>query len=132
MNDDGTMNDLAGKYAGMDRFAARKAIVKDLEDIGRLLKIEKMIHSVGHSERTGVVVEPRLSTQWFVKMGPLAKEAIDNQSTDQAVEFSHRASIKLSCAGWKIFTTGLFPDNCGGDIKFLLGTTMKLVKCMWA
>ena len=46
-----------------------------------------MIHSVGHSERTGVVVEPRLSTQWFVKMGPLAKEAIDNQSTDQAVEF---------------------------------------------
>ena len=87
MNDDGTMNDLAGKYAGMDRFAARKAIVKDLEDIGRLLKIEKMIHSVGHSERTGVVVEPRLSTQWFVKMGPLAKEAIDNQSTDQAVEF---------------------------------------------
>jgi valyl-tRNA synthetase len=87
MNDDGTMNDLAGKYAGMDRFAARKAIVKDLEAIGRLLKIEKMIHSVGHSERTGVVVEPRLSTQWFVKMGPLAKEAIDNQSTDQAVEF---------------------------------------------
>jgi valyl-tRNA synthetase len=87
MNDDGTMNDLAGKYAGMDRFAARKAIVKDLEALGRLVKIEKMVHSVGHSERTGVVVEPRLSTQWFVKMEPLAKQAIDNQSTDQAVEF---------------------------------------------
>ena len=87
MNDDGTMNDLAGKYAGMDRFAARKMIVKDLEEIGRLLKIEKMTHSVGHSERTGVVVEPRLSTQWFVRMAPLAQKAIDNQETDNAVEF---------------------------------------------
>ncbi|MDT2740742.1 valine--tRNA ligase [Enterococcus canintestini] len=87
MNDDGTMNDLAGKYAGMDRFAARKLIVSDLEEIGRLVKIEKMNHNVGHSERTGVVVEPRLSTQWFVKMAPLAKEAIENQTTEDAVEF---------------------------------------------
>lgn len=87
MDDDGTMNELAGKYAGMDRFAARKAIVQDLKEIGRLIKIDTMIHSVGHSERTGVVVEPRLSTQWFVKMAPLAKKAIDNQETDQAVEF---------------------------------------------
>ncbi|BCA85085.1 valine--tRNA ligase [Enterococcus saigonensis] len=87
MNDDGTMNDLAGKYAGMDRFAARKLIVSDLEEIGRLVKIEKMNHNVGHSERTGVVVEPRLSTQWFVKMAPLAKEAIENQATENAVEF---------------------------------------------
>lgn len=87
MNDDATMNDLAGTYAGMDRFAARKQIVKDLEAIGRLDKIEKMIHSVGHSERTGVVVEPRLSTQWFVKMKPLAEKAIANQATDDAVNF---------------------------------------------
>ncbi|HIZ52901.1 MAG TPA: valine--tRNA ligase, partial [Candidatus Enterococcus avicola] len=87
MNDDATMNDLAGVYAGMDRFAARKQIVKDLEAIGRLDKIEKMIHSVGHSERTGVVVEPRLSTQWFVKMKPLAEKAIANQATDDAVNF---------------------------------------------
>ena len=87
MNDDATMNDLAGIYAGMDRFAARKQIVKDLEAIGRLDKIEKMIHSVGHSERTGVVVEPRLSTQWFVKMKPLAEKAIANQETEDAVNF---------------------------------------------
>ncbi len=87
MNDDGSMNELAGKYAGMDRFAARKQIVKDLEELGRLVKIEKMVHSVGHSERTGVVVEPRLSTQWFVKMKPLAEQAINNQTTDDAVEF---------------------------------------------
>jgi valyl-tRNA synthetase len=87
MNEDGSMNDLAGKYAGMDRFEARKAIVSDLKEIGRLIKIEKMNHSVGHSERTGVVVEPRLSTQWFVKMAPLAKQAMDNQDTSDAVEF---------------------------------------------
>lgn len=87
MNDDGTMNDLAGKYAGMDRFVARKEMVKDLQDNGTLIQIEKMIHSVGHSERTGVMVEPRLSTQWFVKMAPLGKKAIDNQETDDAVDF---------------------------------------------
>lgn len=87
MNDDGTMNDLAGKYAGMDRFAARKAIVSDLKEAGYLLNVEKMVHSVGHSERSGVVVEPRLSTQWFVKMAPLAKAAIENQATDDKVEF---------------------------------------------
>lgn len=87
MNEDGAMNELAGKYAGMDRFEARKAIVKELEELGRLVKIEKMVHSVGHSERTGVVVEPRLSTQWFVKMAPLAKRAIENQETEDAVEF---------------------------------------------
>ncbi|MGO2083637.1 valine--tRNA ligase [Vagococcus sp.] len=87
MNDDATMNDLAGKYAGMDRFVARKAIIEDLEALGLLKGIEKMTHSVGHSERTGVVVEPRLSTQWFVKMKPLAEEAINNQATDDKVDF---------------------------------------------
>lgn len=87
MDADGSMNELAGKYAGMDRFEARKAIVADLKAIGRLIKVEKMVHSVGHSERSGVVVEPRLSTQWFVKMGPLAEQAVNNQSTDNAVEF---------------------------------------------
>ena len=87
MNDDGTMNTLAGKYEGMDRFEARKLIVSDLKELGHLIKIENMTHSVGHSERTGVVVEPRLSTQWFVKMQPLADRAIKNQQTENAVDF---------------------------------------------
>ena len=87
MNDDGTMNELAGEFAGMDRFEARKAVVKKLEEIGALVEIEKMVHSVGHSERTGVPVEPRLSTQWFVKMDQLAKNAIANQDTDDEVKF---------------------------------------------
>jgi len=89
MNDDATMNELAGKYEGMDRFAVRKAIVKDLEEAGLLVKIEKHLHSVGHSERTDVVVEPRLSKQWFVKMGPLAEQAINAQREegDNTVNF---------------------------------------------
>lgn len=87
MNDDATMNDNAGEFAGMDRFEARKALIKKLDEEGYLIKVEKMTHSVGHSERTGVVVEPRLSTQWFVKMQPLAEAALKNQESEQPVNF---------------------------------------------
>ena len=87
MNEDATLNNRAGKYAGMDRFEARKAIVKDLKDQGYLLSEETIVHSVGHSERTGVQVEARLSTQWFVKMQPLAEAALKNQETDDRVNF---------------------------------------------
>ncbi len=87
MNEDGTMNNLAGKYEGMDRFSCRKAIVKDLTEAGLCPQVEKMVHSVGHSERTGVVVEPRLSKQWFVKMEPLAKDVLDMQASSEGIEF---------------------------------------------
>ena len=88
MNEDGTMNENAGKYEGMDRFECRKQIVKDLQADGTLFEIEEHIHSVGHSERTGVVVEPYLSTQWFVRMQPLAEEAVKmQQDPDQKVNF---------------------------------------------
>ena len=87
MNEDATMNANAGKYEGLDRFEARKAIVADLEKQGYMLKIEPIVHSVGHSERTGVQVESRLSTQWFVKMKPLAEAALKNQETDDRVDF---------------------------------------------
>ncbi|UDM31733.1 valine--tRNA ligase [Lentilactobacillus laojiaonis] len=87
MNEDATMNENAGKYNGMDRFEARKAIVNDLEELGLMLKIDPIVHSVGHSERTGVQVESRLSTQWFVKMKPLAEMALNNQKTDDRVNF---------------------------------------------
>ena len=87
MNADGTMNENAGKYNGMDRFEARKAIVKDLQDDDDMIKIEPYMHSVGHSERSGVQVEPRLSTQWFVKMKPLAEMVLKNQKTDNKVNF---------------------------------------------
>ncbi|WP_243297442.1 valine--tRNA ligase [Bacillus litorisediminis] len=87
MNEDGTMNELAGKYQGMDRFECRKQIVKDLKEQGVLFKIEEHLHSVGHSERSGAVVEPYLSTQWFVKMQPLADEAIALQQEKDKVHF---------------------------------------------
>lgn len=87
MNEDGTMNAKAGKYEGMDRFECRKQIVKDLQEAGVLFKIEEHIHQVGHSERSGAVVEPYLSTQWFVKMGPLAEEAVKLQETEGKVQF---------------------------------------------
>ena len=87
MNEDGTMNSLAGKYEGMERFECRKAVVKDLTDLGLCPKVEKMVHSVGHSERTGVVVEPRLSKQWFVKMKPLAEDVVKMQNSSEAIEF---------------------------------------------
>ncbi|MFC3883098.1 valine--tRNA ligase [Bacillus songklensis] len=88
MNPDGTMNEKAGKYEGMDRFECRKQIVKDLQEEGVLFKIEDHMHSVGHSERSGAVVEPYLSTQWFVKMQPLADAAVELQkSADEKVNF---------------------------------------------
>ncbi|RFU71562.1 valine--tRNA ligase [Peribacillus saganii] len=82
MNEDGTMNGNADKYQGMDRFECRKQIVKDLQDQGVLFKVEEHLHSVGHSERSGAVVEPYLSTQWFVKMQPLADAAVELQQKD--------------------------------------------------
>ena len=87
MNEDASMNERAGKYVGMDRFDARKAIVDDLQAEGWMLEIEPIVHSVGHSERTGVPVESRLSTQWFVKMKPLAEPALDMQKSDDRVDF---------------------------------------------
>ncbi|MEI2433914.1 valine--tRNA ligase [Priestia megaterium] len=87
MNQDGTMNDKTGKYEGMDRFACRKQIVKDLQEDGVLFNIEDHMHSVGHSERSGAVVEPYLSTQWFVKMQPLADKAVDLQKQEEKVNF---------------------------------------------
>ncbi|MBG9453443.1 valine--tRNA ligase [Lysinibacillus sphaericus] len=83
MNEDGTMNELAGKYNGMDRFECRKQIVADLQEAGVLIRIEEHTHSVGHSERSGAVVEPYLSAQWFVKMQPLADASLTLQKDEE-------------------------------------------------
>lgn len=77
MNEDGTMNEKAGKYAGMDRYECRKAIVEDLKEEGYLIKIKEHDHAVGTCYRCHTVIEPRLSEQWFVKMDELAKPAIE-------------------------------------------------------
>lgn len=87
MHEDGSMNENAGKYEGLDRFECRKQIVKDLQDMDVLFEIEEHIHSVGHSERSGAVVEPYLSTQWFVDMQPLAAASVEAQKNGEGVNF---------------------------------------------
>ena len=76
-NDNGTLSEAAGMYVGMDRFDVRKQIEKDLAEAGLLLKVEDYNNKVGYSERTNVVIEPKLSMQWFLKMDKLVKPALD-------------------------------------------------------
>ncbi|MBB6448342.1 valyl-tRNA synthetase [Geomicrobium halophilum] len=87
MDEAGVMNENAGNYQGLDRFECRKKIVEDLQNESTLFHTETHIHSVGHSERSGAVVEPYLSTQWFVHMEPLAQTAIDLQKQEEKVHF---------------------------------------------
>lgn len=88
MNPNATMNELCGKYAGMNRFECRKALVEELKEKDLLIEIEEITHNVGHSERTDTMVEPYLSKQWFVKMRPLADAVLKNQQNkDTKVNF---------------------------------------------
>jgi len=88
INPDGTMNENADKYNGLDRFECREKLVNDLKEEGLLLEIEEISHNVGYSERTDVMIEPYLSKQWFVKMRPLADRVLDNQKNkDTKVNF---------------------------------------------
>ena len=82
MNEDGTMNEMAFRYKGMDRFECRKALISDLNELNLVEKIEDYTNNIGFSERTGVVVEPRLSLQWFVKMDELSKQALDDSKAE--------------------------------------------------
>ncbi|MGR3220946.1 MAG: valine--tRNA ligase [Candidatus Anammoxibacter sp.] len=90
MNDDGTMNSNAGDYNGMDRFKCREAVIKELESKGLMVKVEPHTHSVGHCYRCSTVIEPYLSNQWFIKMKPLAKAAIESAKTGQVKFFPER------------------------------------------
>ncbi|MEF2243354.1 valine--tRNA ligase [Paenibacillus sp. IITD108] len=87
MDESGVMNDEAGPYKGMDRFECRQKLVADLQESGVCVLIEEHVHQVGHSERSGAVVEPYLSTQWFVAMKPLAEAAIKAQKEGKGVTF---------------------------------------------
>ena len=88
MNTDGTMNENALQYNGLDRFECREAVTHDLDSMGLLIKVEPINHNVGFSERTNVMVEPYLSKQWFVKMRPLADRVLENQKNkDTKVNF---------------------------------------------
>ena len=95
MNKDGTMNELAHKYQGMDRYECREALVKDIEKNGDLEKIENIVHSVGHSERSDTIVEPYLSKQWFIKMKPLAEAALKLQNSEDKINFYPKRFNKI-------------------------------------
>ena len=82
MNEDGTMNELCGEFNGLDRFDCREKLLEKFKKEGSFVKAEKIVHSVGHSERTGVMIEPYLSKQWFVKMKPLAEEVLKAQENE--------------------------------------------------
>ncbi len=140
MNVDGTMTKDCGKYANMDRYECRKALVEDIKNNGDLIKIEKTIHKVGHSERSDAVVEPILSKQWFVKMKPLADMVLSNQNGKDKVNFypkrfekvltrwmsncddwcisrqlwwGHRIPVYYSKSTNKILVSDHMPDNSG-------------------
>ncbi|MBR5341559.1 MAG: valine--tRNA ligase [Erysipelotrichaceae bacterium] len=83
MNEDGTMNELCNEFNGLDRFECREKLLEKFKAEGAFVKAEKMVHSVGHSERTGVMVEPYLSNQWFVKMKPLADAVLKAQESEE-------------------------------------------------
>lgn len=87
MNEDATMNEKCGKYVGMDRFVCRKALVSQMKEDGNLIRIEYIVHPVGHSERSDAVVEPYLSKQWFVKMRPLAEQSLAMQEGNHPIDF---------------------------------------------
>ncbi len=88
MNEDATMNENCPKeYVGLDRYDCRKKLVKQIEEQGDLIKIEDIVHNVGHSERSKAVVEPMLSKQWFVSMKPLAQAVMDIQKSDKRTDF---------------------------------------------
>ena len=109
INDDATMGEICGcEYAGLDRYDSREKLVKTIEEEGNLIKIENIVHQVGHSERSGAVVEPMLKKQWFVKMNPLATRSLDNQKGDGRVEFIPERFNKIftnwmeNCDDWCI------------------------------
>jgi len=97
-NDNGTINDKVGLYEGHDRFEVRKEILPALEEAGSLLKVEDYTNKVGYSERTDVVIEPKLSAQWFLKMEHFAAEALENVENDN-VEF-HPKKFKNVYRHW--------------------------------
>lgn len=100
MDESAVMNDYAAKYSGQDRFECRENLIKDLQEEGICFKIEKHIHSVGHSERSGATVEPYLSKQWFVKMQPLADKSLANQKNENTKVNFYPQRFENTFSGW--------------------------------
>ena len=134
MNDDATINELGGKYAGMERYAARKAIVHDLEELGLLVKVVPHTHSVGTHDRCKTTVEPLIKQQWFVKMEEMAKPAIEALVPErmQKTYFNWTDNIRDWCISRQLWWGHRIPayycDECG-EVTVAKGMPQKCPKC---
>ena len=128
LNDDATINSLGGKYAGMDRYEARKAMVEDLKEQGLLVKVVPHSHSVGTHDRCGTTVEPMIKPQWFVKMDEMDKSCHQRLWTTEIFSLFRHVLTRLTCTGWRISVTGVFPVSSGGDTESRLITAMSAVR----
>ena len=142
LNDDATMNEKCGKYAGMDRYVARKAIVKDLEDLGLLVKVVPHTHSVGTHDRCHTTVEPMVKPQWFVRMKEMGQAALDalNSGDLQFVPESYGKTythwlenIKDWCISRQLWWGHRIPayycEDCGEMVVQRGGAPAKCPKC---
>lgn len=120
LNPDGSMSDAAQLFIGLDRDKARKEMNKALDVAGHVVSTEDLIHNVGRSERTRVVVEPRLSLQWFVDMKSIAEPALDAVMNGEISFYPDNLKTHIA-TGWRTSGTGVYQDNCGGDIRSLHG-----------
>ena len=100
MNEDGTMNEICGEFNGLDRYECREKLLEKFKNEGSFIKAEKIVHSVGHSERTGVMVEPYLSKQWFVKMKPLAEDVLKAQENEETKINFYPKRFEKTFNGW--------------------------------
>ena len=118
MNDDATINEeYGGKYAGMDRYEARKAMVADLEEQGYLVKIVPHSHNVGTHDRCHTTVEPMVKQQWFVAWKSLQNRRL-KRLRQVSLSLCRSVLIRFICIGLKTSVTGVFPDRSGGDIEY--------------
>ena len=142
LNDDATINELGGKYAGMDRYEARKAMVKDLDELGLLVKVVPHSHAVGTHDRCHTTVEPMVKPQWFVKMSDMAKASIkaleDGELTFVPERFDKTylhwlENIKDWCISRQLWWGHRIPayycDDCGEMVVNKGGAPEKCPKC---
>ncbi|PJZ69176.1 valine--tRNA ligase [Leptospira perolatii] len=138
MNPDATLNEQAGKYAGLERFVARKKILEDLEAAGLIEKVEEHTHSVGHNSRGGAIIEPYLSTQWFCKMKPLAElamEAVRSGETEfvpklwEKTFFEWMNNIRDWCVSRQLWWGHRIPAYHCQDCKHITVSESKIETC---
>ena len=126
---DGKMTALAGKYAGLDRFEARRRIVADMQALGLIERIEPYRHAVGICYRCKTVVEPLISKQWFVRMKPLAEPAIKAVKSGRIRIVPRGVERRRTTTGWRTSATGASRASSGGAIASPSGTATRTAAC---